>query len=579
MSLRQLSDTSKFLLIAMAMLAINLLVMNHAVSLWDEDEAAYAGFALEMIESGDWVNPEFTHATIHRKTPLHFWLIATSYQLFGVNEFAVRFSSALAIFFTCLLVFQFGKSVFGKIEAQRAAIILASSIALPLLGKIALTDATLLLFSTAAVLSLFNYIEKPNWRWNVVLWTSMALGILTKGPPIILLVGGIWLLLAIFHSKRKNLIGTHPWFFGWLALGPFAAWAYASYWQDYQLWQAGTQEVPFWEWWNESKAGKKIHLLPFLWDWYVLRRIGGSVLGQQGFPAYHFVVLTVSFVPWLPLWFASLADMIKNIRRPSASQLYLILWLAVGWLFWEFMSSKLPSYSLAAQPAVAFWMAGLLSKAEGPILEKRSVQIGLGIYLLVFFVLIMSLPIGGYLLVNTATLYTTTPMSLVLLVLLILVIKHRKDNQRFFRHLAHLGFAFMFMVWVGIAPIIEQSPIKVFDEVIDKAYQLAEKDASTDLIFVGLNLKQRKMSLFYYAQAKFDTVEQVYPNDAVQAFLSEERVVLLIGHEKLQEVQQAIEGGGKSFRPFRIDYQSTDDQLKSHPFYLVTNKTKPNING
>ncbi len=45
--------------------------------LWDQDEAAYAGFAHQMLATGDWRLPGFAWSEVHRKPPLHFWLIAS----------------------------------------------------------------------------------------------------------------------------------------------------------------------------------------------------------------------------------------------------------------------------------------------------------------------------------------------------------------------------------------------------------------------------------------------------------------------------------------------------------------------
>ena len=89
-----------FMLAAFAFLLINLFLIGYQMSLWDDDEAAYAGFALRMIETGDWVNPDYFWSDVHRKTPFHFWTIAISYLIFGVNEFAVRVPAALAVVIT-----------------------------------------------------------------------------------------------------------------------------------------------------------------------------------------------------------------------------------------------------------------------------------------------------------------------------------------------------------------------------------------------------------------------------------------------------------------------------------------------
>jgi 4-amino-4-deoxy-L-arabinose transferase-like glycosyltransferase len=553
---------------------VNLLWMNHSVSLWDEDEAAYAGFGMTILETGDWVEPAYQWSVIHRKTPFHFWSVAISYKIFGVNEFALRIPSVLAILLTCWFVFLLGRPLFGQKNACRAAIILATSIQLPLMGKIALTDASLLLFQTVGVLSLLNYLYRPSWKWNLSLWFAMGMGILVKGPPIILLIGGMWLLLAVFHPNRKNLIGTHPWFFAWLAMAPFAAWCYASYSQDLLLWEQAGNGIPFAEWWQEEDNGHKIHLLPFLWEWYVLRRIGGSVLGQSGFWGYHLVVLTIAFVTWLPFWFLTLKASLMNFVKPSDKVLTLTIWLVIAWFFWEFMSSKLPSYSMGAQPALALLMAIQIAKLETQEEDSKALKFGVGLYTFIFSIIIIALPIVGVYLLGNWTLIYLLPMSVVLLILLIKLLNTRKDTAKLFQHTAIFGGVFMFLLWTCISPIIEQSSIKSFDEIIETAYQESGEKKATRLIFTGLDIKQQKISLLVYAEQKFGQYEELHAPEAMVAFLEKEAVVLVIGQDAIKPLQAAFKKAKIPFEAQKVLHRSTDDALKSHDFWVIGNKER-----
>ena len=556
------------------LLAVNLLVNNHQVSLWDEDEAAYAGFAQQMVATGDWVNPNYPQSVIHRKTPLHFWAIAGSYELFGQNEFAVRFSSALAIFLTCLLVYWGTRNWLGQTVAERAAVILATTIQLPLMGKIAFTDATLLLFETAAMLGLVRYLYQPHWCWNVLLWGSMALGILTKGPPIVVLVGGTWLLLAIFHPKRKNLIGTHPWFWAWLALLPFAYWAYLSYQQDYALWSSSNSSLPFVQWWNQvASDGRKIYLLPFLWDWYVLKRVGGAVLGQTGFLGYHLVILTVAFLTWLPFWPSTLKALGRRLIRKGASEsLVLVLWLVMGWFFWELMSSKLPSYALAAQPALALLMAWELSKIEKITALPQLVRIGLWLYSGLFLLVIIGLPIGGYYVFGNIALGYLIPMAVGLLAILIQLWRSEKTINSIYQHLAVFGGSFMLGLWLCVAPLIEQSPIKSFDNIIAKAAEQVPEPTQSQLILTGLDLKQFKISLVFYAQQTFGKYQTGSPLEAFQALQSKQPIVLVVGTVGIEELKALYAAANMPFEAAKVAHQSTDDQLRSHDYWIISNQ-------
>ena len=59
------------------------------------DEPRYSQVAREMFERGDWVTPTLGGFDWFEKPALLYWLQIASYKLFGVNEFAARFGSAL----------------------------------------------------------------------------------------------------------------------------------------------------------------------------------------------------------------------------------------------------------------------------------------------------------------------------------------------------------------------------------------------------------------------------------------------------------------------------------------------------
>ena len=63
--------------------------------LWDRDEPRNAGCALEMIQRGDYMVPWFNDELRTHKPALVYWLIVSAYHIFGVNEFAARFWSAV----------------------------------------------------------------------------------------------------------------------------------------------------------------------------------------------------------------------------------------------------------------------------------------------------------------------------------------------------------------------------------------------------------------------------------------------------------------------------------------------------
>src|SRR5262245_31311082 len=81
--------------------------------LWDQDEAFFARTAVEMQQRHDWVVPYFNGELFAHKPPFMFWMMRISFVLFGQNEFATRFWSAVFGVFTSLLVYHLGKRMFN----------------------------------------------------------------------------------------------------------------------------------------------------------------------------------------------------------------------------------------------------------------------------------------------------------------------------------------------------------------------------------------------------------------------------------------------------------------------------------
>lgn len=120
------------------------------------DETRYAEIPREMLATGDWITPRLNGLRYFEKPPMGYWLNAMSIALFGENEFAVRFPSALAAGITTLMVFLLALRISGRRRiAMAAAIIHMTFMEVYIVGVTSVLDNFLTLFLTAGIICFY----------------------------------------------------------------------------------------------------------------------------------------------------------------------------------------------------------------------------------------------------------------------------------------------------------------------------------------------------------------------------------------------------------------------------------------
>src|SRR5688572_20704812 len=78
--------------------------------IWDPDEGRYTNVALNMLDSGDWLNPRRNDEVGHwTKPPLTYWAIASSVAGFGPTPWAARLPAALSYLACVWLVWRMAR--------------------------------------------------------------------------------------------------------------------------------------------------------------------------------------------------------------------------------------------------------------------------------------------------------------------------------------------------------------------------------------------------------------------------------------------------------------------------------------
>jgi len=331
-------------------------VVFHILGTWslpliDRDEPRFAEASREMIGRSNYIVPYFNNQLRLDKPPLTYWAQVSSYHIFGENDFAARFPSAIAAALTALSIVVWGRRMGGEKLGWWAAIIFTLSLQTFVHAKAAVADMWLVLFMTLAHWAgyeLFYWsdtntehrtlnLNNRRFLWWWVFYLSLGLGFLAKGPiawtPLLTVavviiytrdwqllrrfkfVGGISLtLLAVGLWGIPALIQTHGQFFS-IGIGRHVI----------------GRSLTTMEGHGASSLGVYVLLLPF-----------------------YFVTVFVSFFPWS----IKLPWLTKTLwHRRDRTDDYLLIGTAIIFVIFTLVSTKLPHYTLPAFPLLALLLA------------------------------------------------------------------------------------------------------------------------------------------------------------------------------------------------------------------------------
>lgn len=329
--------------------------------LFDTTEARYASIAQKIILDNDWITlklPELNQ-TFLGKPPLSFWLIALSYKVFGINEFAARFPNFLAALLTLLFTFLIARKFYDLRTAFLTPLILISAIFFFIQGGTVSLDMLVCLILTASIWAYLNIIlQNKKLIYEILLGIFFGFGMLNKGPLAIVLFLGIIALLSVW-AKRKDLI-LKP---NWLIILGFAILISLPWYLAVQQ-----RNPDFFEYFFLNE-----HLYRYLKPDY------GDRYGTAHHQPYGMAWIYVlgAFMPWtfflLPMGF-NLWQRRKN-QPFSFSLKFLLVWAIFSPLFFTFARSILMTYIIGSLPPLAILCARTLSKAFQKFKENQSLQI------------------------------------------------------------------------------------------------------------------------------------------------------------------------------------------------------------
>src|SRR4030066_2517699 len=525
--------------------------------LFDVDEAVYAEASREMIETGDWITPQYNYTNRYDKPVFFYWLMASAFRVYGVTEFAARFwSAAFGVMLTLMcyyLLRRIGHPKWGVITA----LIFATSLEVIVLAHASITDMTLAFFITSALFCFFiGYIggsvenplpfkgrdrvgmgyaqELPDTRWWYMgFYLNISLAVLTKGPVGIVLPGSIIFIFLILRGDfMQTLKKMH------IVSGVLIFLVVALPWYIVETWING------WEY------------IDAFFIKHNVTRFTGVVSGHRGSVYYFIPVILIAFFPWSAFRPQILYRYFPRSRKRGAVDpeesltLFSIIWLLVIFIFFSISKTKLPGYIVPLSAPLAIMVGRLW---YGYIYPDNEAHTKKGLKFSFVFLIILSLIIAAgagvltpYLTNSEAILkqfhepvewgyglyYIAVVIASAMLLFLFALWRNRKGIA--FGIMTGMVTVVSCIIFTFVIPVADkylQSTLRDFSRIAS-----AQMDADDKLVVYGLN----KPGILFYAQRP------------ATILLSREK-------DKLTEVIESPE------RAFIISKTSGIESLMGHP--------------
>jgi len=300
--------------------------------LFDVDEGAFSQATMEMFSRGDFLSTYLNGQPRYDKPILVYWLQAASVAVLGPVEFAFRLPSALCSALWAWITFFFVKKHYGEEQATLAALLLAASLGVFVIGRAATADALLNLLIAATMFSAWMHLSTGKRGWLYCTHAAIAFGLLAKGPIAVLVPFAVTFLFCILRKDLKTWLRA---VFDWRALTLLVV--IAAPWYAVILYKEG---------WGFVEGFFLRHNVG---------RFGGPMQGHGGSLVYYFPALVVLTLPFTAL-LVPLALRLRAIWRDDL-QYFLLLWFLFVFVFFSLSGTKLPHYLLYGITGLVVLMA------------------------------------------------------------------------------------------------------------------------------------------------------------------------------------------------------------------------------
>ena len=457
----------------------------------DRDEARFVQSSRQMIETNNYTNIKFQEEYRSKKPIGIYWMqsffVKNTSEVLKIDNksnkinndhiWKYRMISALSSLASIIILFYLTNKLISRDIALLASLSLAASFLFVTEAHIAKTDSVLLTCSILVMLTMagyyFRFFDKKNVFSFFMLWLSLAMSILIKGPILLIMCVVSSVFIIVLKKDINWLKNTSP-LRGFILLLTIILPTF------YLLISTGQenfiQESIINDFFNKIISAQEKH---------------SAFLGAHSlstwllfFPMSIFLIPTFLFVK-------------KSFSNKKV--FFFSSWILPNLLILELIPTKLPHYTLPLYPALSILVAMMLFNEKNieRILKNKVSLLGYLFFLIITSATIIALGLGVYKLGNLDLKITLLTTILFLLNILSIYLLYKKKISTLFNYQIFISAILYLSIFLVYLPNMKQiwvskrikESLNVDYKSMDSRYIYALGYNEPSLVFaIGTNL-------------------------------------------------------------------------------------------
>jgi len=340
------------------------------VHLFDWDEINFAEAAREMIVTGKYYMVQINYLPFWQKPPLFIWMQALSMNLFGIGEYGARFPNAVCGIISLLTFYEIGRREHDRKFGFYWALAYLASLLPHLYFKSGIMDPWFNYFIFLSVYFFYRYAKDSTSSWKLLFLSASfsGLGIMTKGPVALLMLGLTVLCITLVQKK----------------------WLFRSM-RDLLIFCSGL--LLFGGFWflEEILSGRSFIIEQFIT--YQIKLLQTEDAGHAGPFFYHPLVVLIGCFP-ISVFALTKLFKFKSLKEHSmAAWMIALFWLVL--LVFSIVQTKIVHYSSLAYLPLSYLAAYSLKDRISGLQFSKVIRIVLPIIGIALLLIFIALPYLG----------------------------------------------------------------------------------------------------------------------------------------------------------------------------------------